>query len=68
VRFDANYRGFCIWKAKKQKVMFSKERADKQVFMTDFSEFRSRNNKAQRATRGGGPMLSGQLAESRRRR
>lgn len=62
MRFDANYRGYCTWKAKKQKVMFSKERTDKQVFMTDFSEFRSRNNKAQRATRGGGPMASGQLA------
>ncbi len=61
-KFDANYRGFCIWKAKKQKVRFLTKSTDTQWIMTNFAEFRSRNNKAQRATRSGGPMVSGQLA------
>ena len=45
-KFDANYRGFCTWKAKKQKVRFSTKSTDTQWIMTNFVEFRSRNNKA----------------------
>ncbi len=57
-KYDANYRGFCTRMVKKQKARFSTKSTDMQWIMTNFAEFRSRNNKAQRATRGGGPMAS----------